>query len=404
MKQFILVFVIISFSVLFAQNKDTTENHAPVFVKEIPDTTVSAGNAIQFSYKAIDSDGDSVKYFAESLVPTNSFFNSADGKLIWRPSLLQLGKNYIQILSTDGKDTVLSRIAVITVLDAMTSDGGFRLYVDTKPPDGGLVLRSFTSTSATLTASANKDYRFINWSNENSVLSSDSIYTLPIKNGLFENDRANIFANFRVNHAPVFVKEMPDTAIMATTKYLFKYEAVDPDGDSLKFYPSTPLPKQSVLLENGLFGWVPSNNDFIFANKSEVIVYVTDGNLKTFSRKTTLRIREVSSIGENSEIPKQFSLSQNYPNPFNPETTMEFTIPVVDANFASTTNHVTLKVYDVLGREVATLVDEYKQPGNYKVTFNARHLSTPLEMTSGVYFYQLRAGSFVKTKKLVLMK
>jgi len=83
---------------------------------------------------------------------------------------------------------------------------------------------------------------------------------------------------------------------------------------------------------------------------------------------------------------------------------MEFTIPVVDANFASTTNHVTLKVYDVLGREVATLVDEYKQPGNYKVTFNARHLSTPLEMTSGVYFYQLRAGSFVKTKKLVLMK
>ncbi|RJQ61355.1 MAG: T9SS C-terminal target domain-containing protein, partial [Stygiobacter sp.] len=53
---------------------------------------------------------------------------------------------------------------------------------------------------------------------------------------------------------------------------------------------------------------------------------------------------------------------------------------------------------------VATLVDEYKQPGNYKVTFNARHLSTPLEMTSGVYFYQLRAGSFVKTKKLVLMK
>ncbi|OGV11712.1 MAG: hypothetical protein A2499_14830 [Stygiobacter sp. RIFOXYC12_FULL_38_8] len=129
-------------------------------------------------------------------------------------------------------------------------------------------------------------------------------------------------------------------------------------------------------------------------------VWLSGGNGLIMRKKLV-----TTSIDESaSEIPLDYTLSQNYPNPFNPETTMEFTIPVVDANFASTTNHVTLKVYDVLGREVATLVDEYKQPGNYKVTFNARHLSTPLEMTSGVYFYQLRAGSFVKTKKLVLMK
>ncbi|OGV11713.1 MAG: hypothetical protein A2237_18210 [Stygiobacter sp. RIFOXYA2_FULL_38_8] len=82
---------------------------------------------------------------------------------------------------------------------------------------------------------------------------------------------------------------------------------------------------------------------------------------------------------------------------------MEFTIPVVDANFASTTNHVTLKVYDVLGREVATLVDEYKQPGNYKVIFNVK-TSHATSLPSGVYFYQLRAGSFIETKKLVLLK
>ncbi|OGV90748.1 MAG: hypothetical protein A3J88_07305 [Melioribacter sp. RIFOXYB12_FULL_38_5] len=103
-------------------------------------------------------------------------------------------------------------------------------------------------------------------------------------------------------------------------------------------------------------------------------------------------------------IPNIYSLSQNYPNPFNPETTIEYTIPVEDANFASSTNHVTLKVYDVLGREIATLVDEYKQPGNYKVTFNARHLERSREMNSGVYFYQLRAGSFIETKKLCFIK
>ncbi len=100
----------------------------------------------------------------------------------------------------------------------------------------------------------------------------------------------------------------------------------------------------------------------------------------------------------NNSIPEKYSLNQNYPNPFNPNTIIKYTIPtVVDANFASTTS-VELKVYDVLGKEVATLVNENKKPGFYEVTFNAPNLN------SGVYYYRLTAGEFSSTKKMVLLK
>ena len=93
-----------------------------------------------------------------------------------------------------------------------------------------------------------------------------------------------------------------------------------------------------------------------------------------------------------TEIPTHFSLEQNYPNPFNPETTIRYTIPK--------SSQVTLKVYDVLGREIATLVDEVKQPGIYNSTFSTLRSS----LTSGVYFYRLQAGGFVQTKKMLLIK
>ena len=101
---------------------------------------------------------------------------------------------------------------------------------------------------------------------------------------------------------------------------------------------------------------------------------------------------EYSPIVEvNVEAPSQLKLAQNYPNPFNPETTINFQIP-----FAS---HVTLKIYDVLGREGASLVDEFKQAGTYVKTLHATSLP------SGVYFYKLQtANGFSETKKLILLK
>jgi len=98
----------------------------------------------------------------------------------------------------------------------------------------------------------------------------------------------------------------------------------------------------------------------------------------------------VLGVNENVGGPKEFGLSQNYPNPFNPSTTISYQLPAV--------SHVALKVYDALGREVATLVNEVKWAGSYEVKFDASNLP------SGVYFYRLTAGNFVATKKLLLVK
>jgi hypothetical protein len=89
-------------------------------------------------------------------------------------------------------------------------------------------------------------------------------------------------------------------------------------------------------------------------------------------------------------LPNGFSLSQNFPNPFNPTTSIKYLI--------SSNSRVSLKVYDVLGNEVATLVDEFKSVGSYETDFNASSLS------SGIYFYKLQAGSFSETKKMILLK
>ncbi len=108
----------------------------------------------------------------------------------------------------------------------------------------------------------------------------------------------------------------------------------------------------------------------------------------------------VSVKDENlNNSPLSFKLEQNYPNPFNPSTTIKYTIPAsLNPNKGGTFTQ--LKIYDILGNEIAVLVNENKSAGNYEVKFDAGKYG----LSSGIYFYQLKAGNFVQTKKLILMK
>ncbi len=106
--------------------------------------------------------------------------------------------------------------------------------------------------------------------------------------------------------------------------------------------------------------------------------------------RTTTGGETVTQVKEKSSLVYEINLSQNYPNPFNPITTINYQNPEF--------SFVTLKLYDVLGNEAATLINEEKPAGEYEVQFNGN------ELTSGIYFYQLKAGNFVETKKMVLMK
>ncbi len=109
------------------------------------------------------------------------------------------------------------------------------------------------------------------------------------------------------------------------------------------------------------------------------IIYTSDGGVNSVETETV-----------NNKLPDNFVLQQNYPNPFNPATTIEYSIP--EASFVS------LKVYDILGKEIETLVEDYVSPGNYKSTWNANSLS------SGVYFYRLNSGNVSVVRKMCLIK
>ena len=105
---------------------------------------------------------------------------------------------------------------------------------------------------------------------------------------------------------------------------------------------------------------------------------------------TTSSITSIDEGKTGNIIPKSYQLEQNFPNPFNPSSVFQYDIPK--------TSFVKITVYDIIGREIRTLVNEMKSPGEYTVVFDARNLA------SGIYLYRMQAGDFVQTKKLILMK
>ena len=143
---------------------------------------------------------------------------------------------------------------------------------------------------------------------------------------------------------------------------------------------------------NGSSAWtvtMPGSyaNDFVLGNDNNI--YVVGGNTANINQGTP------TSMNDNHISPDGFTLEQNYPNPFNPSTTISFSIP--SSAFTS------LKVFDIIGNEVATLVNEEKSAGTYEVLFNS-HSDEGRNMTSGTYFYRLSAGSFSEVKKMILIK
>ena len=115
-----------------------------------------------------------------------------------------------------------------------------------------------------------------------------------------------------------------------------------------------------------------------------IFAALSDGTVVGFSTVTS------NEANNNNIVPVEYGLQQNYPNPFNPSTNIQFSIPEQQL--------VQLKVYNVIGQEVATLVNDVMNQGNYSVAFNADNFS------SGVYFYKLETGKFSEVKKMILAK
>jgi hypothetical protein len=143
--------------------------------------------------------------------------------------------------------------------------------------------------------------------------------------------------------------------------------------------------------DNGT-SWTPVNTGL--ANGAYILklavsgtyLFGNEGGL-VYKRPLSEMITDIEDI---EQLPTEFSLAQNYPNPFNPSTKLSYNI--------AQSGLVTLKIFDLLGNEIATLVNEIKPVGTYELNWNATN------HPSGVYFYKLQAGSFVQTRKMILLK
>lgn len=148
--------------------------------------------------------------------------------------------------------------------------------------------------------------------------------------------------------------------------------------------------EQNELL---IFNTMELNNDGVYKCR------VVTGSNTQYSREIT--VNRVTGIEQENDLSlNDFTLYQNYPNPFNPATKIRYTVPDIKSR-GTEGARVQIKVYDLLGKEVLTIVDEFKPEGSYEVDFGGNLIN---KITSGVYFYQLRAGNFVQTKKMTLIK
>jgi len=127
----------------------------------------------------------------------------------------------------------------------------------------------------------------------------------------------------------------------------------------------------------------------------------SDGKYPARSGQVFYRLKQIDNDGKfeyskevevNLSTPKEFSLSQNYPNPFNPSTTIKFGLPK--------TSNVKLELFNILGEKIATLIDKEMEAGYHNYQFSIVNY----QLTSGIYLYKLQAGSFVQTKKMMLLK
>ncbi|MFZ2323880.1 MAG: T9SS type A sorting domain-containing protein [Ignavibacteriaceae bacterium] len=184
------------------------------------------------------------------------------------------------------------------------------------------------------------------------------------------------------------------------------------NGDSLQYIDNMPAYVFNMIYDNYSYvdsvlyadslahAFAGNTSDTIYYNKFwQIAKKFTIGLFKKASYRLTCVIytawinaeNNVSDVAKNNNsIPLDFNLSQNYPNPFNPVTIISYQLPE--------TEFVTLKIYDILGNEVVTLVNEEKPAGSYNVSFDASKLP------SGVYFYTLITDNFKQSKKMILMK
>jgi hypothetical protein len=376
-------------------------NRPPVFTKQLPDTNAFTHQAFSFKYEAADPESDTVRFFLLSSI-TGLKIDSVTGILTWTPLKSQLGVHNITVAASDNEASTISRVSKLTVVLANIPPVFTRAIPDTSikenstltyqylgsDSDPGDVLR-FGLAVKPAGASIDSISGIFTWApTYDQARVAPYLVIATLTDGYAVVYDSVLITVQNVNRPPVFTRTMPDTTIRATLLFRFEYSVTDPDIDPISFLIVSGQQPGMTINDLGIFSWTPLESQVGTYN---LVVGATDF---TDTAKATSKITVVPfvSVEDDTGVPKVYALHQNYPNPFNPSTVISYQL--------SAASHVTLKVYDVLGREIATLVEEVMEAGVYNSVFQIPHSA----LSSGVYYYRLQAGEFVSIKKMILIK
>ncbi|OGU88112.1 MAG: hypothetical protein A2315_02160 [Ignavibacteria bacterium RIFOXYB2_FULL_35_12] len=289
--------------------------------------------------------------------------------------------DYANSLATDGSGNVY--VTGYSFISGTSDD-----YATIKYNPSG-VLQWFQ----TYNGSGNKEDQ----ANSIAVDSTGNVYVTGLSIGSVSNYD---YATIKYIQSPNTPNDLSATAVSASTIELVWIET-SKNEIGFKVERSTNADTNWLSIDSVAQNIVTYTDTNLSGNKVyyyRIYAYNTAGNSDYSNVALDTTFNPVGIILGEGPIPANYSLNQNYPNPFNPSTKISWRSPV--------SSYVSLKVFDVLGNEIATLVDEYKPVGNYEVEFSTKggQAAGSHQLSSGVYYYQLKAGEFVQTKKLILMK
>ena len=280
-----------------------------------------------------------------------------------------------------------------------------------------------TATRNYLDNPSNSNINVVIWSwcgQVSSATENDINIYLDLMNGL-ENDYPNVKFVYMTGHLDGtgtngnlnLRNEQIRNYCLINGKILYDFndiESYDPDGNyyldkNANDNCDYDSDGNGSLDKNWAIEWQNSHTINVdWYNCSPAHSQALNGNLKAYAAwwlwAKLAGWDSASGIENGNEIVNGFKLYQNYPNPFNPSTIIKYS---VETHRDESLLNLSIKIYDVLGNEVATLVDEYKSAGNYEVEFNAEN-SNRFALSSGVYFYQLRVGDFTSIAKMILLR
>jgi hypothetical protein len=284
----------------------------------------------------------------------------------------------------DGSVYPNSKPAFVTVLKDTTINENQLLNfvykaVDVDPSDTVKYSLSGAPTGATINATTGA----FAWT---PTYAQSGVYTIKVlASDSYQADTTSATVTVKnVYRAPVFTAVFRTKTICADSTYSFQYKGNSPDGKAVYFLIVKAPTGLSINANTGLMTWKPTQSQ---VGAQTIMIGLTDSTSTTVD---TSNISVYTGVIVVPGIPTVYSLNQNYPNPFNPSTVINYSIPRA--------SNVSVKVFNIIGQEVATLVNQYQIAGNYSVNFNASKL------TSGIYLYKISADKFSSVKKMMLVK